>query len=138
MANSTVTQIALLAFLDPDSGVTPAVSLGTDLTNGKKFDGAEHKYTKNLMTVPTTAGGVAIPLGAVSSPGDSLFINEDGTNFITILDAAGGNKIAQLDPGKVALIPFDPTITAPAAQADTGSCQMQYMIIERGDVSPAP
>lgn len=137
MANSTVKQIAILSFLDPDSGVTPAVSLGT-VVDGRNFDGAEHKYTKNLMTVPTTAGGVVIPLGAVSTPGDSLFMNQDANNFITILDGVGGNTIAQLDPGKVMLIPFDPRITAPAAQADTGSCQMQYMIIERGDISPAP
>ncbi len=133
--SSTVTVTALLSFLDPDSGVTPADQLGITQAS---FGGAEHKYTKNLMTVPTTSGGIAIPLGAVTSPGDSIFINRDPTNFIILYDAVSGTKIAQLDPGKCALIPFDPSITAPAAEADTGSCQMGYMIIERGDVSPLP
>ena len=135
MANSTVTIQMLLSFLDPDSGVTPADSLPFGPT---LFDGAEHKYTKNLMTVPTTAGGVIVPLGAVSSPGDFMAINRDGNNFITILDAVSGHPIAKLDPGKPMFIPLDPGITAPAAVADTGSCQMSYMIIQRGDISPEP
>jgi len=135
MANSTVTVTALLSFLDPDSGVTPADQLGITQAS---FGGVEHKYTKNLMTVPVTAGGVAIPLGAVSAPGDSIFINRDTSNFIIIYDQVGGTKIAQLDPGKAMLIPFDPSITAPAAESDTGSCQMGYMMIERGDISPLP
>lgn len=135
MADSTVTVTALMSFLDPDSGVTPPDQLGI---RDASFGGSEHKYTKNLMTVPVTSGGIAIPLGAVNSPGDSLFINRDTSNFIIIYDQVGGTKIAQLDPGKAMLIPFDPSITAPAAEADTGSCQMSYMIIERGDISPLP
>ncbi len=133
--SSTVTVTALLSFLDPTSGVSPADQLGITQAS---FGGDEHQYTKNLVTVPVTAGGVAIPLGAVTSPGDSIFINRDPTNFIIIYDQAGGTKIAQLDPGKCCLIPFDPSITAPAAEADTGSCQMSYLIVERGDVSPLP
>ncbi len=138
MANSTVTLQMLISFLDPDSGVTPADSLSTPGTNGSSFAGTEHRYTKNLMTVPTTAGGVAIPLGAVTSPGDFAAINVDPSNFITIYDAVSGNPIAQLDPGKPCLIPLSPAITAPAAKADTGSCQMRYFIVNRGDISPEP
>lgn len=133
MANSVVTMIQSLAFLDPDSGVSPADVLALGPAS---FDGVEHQYTKNLMTVPVTAGGVAIPLGAVTSPGDFMAINRDSTNFITIYDAVGGNPIAQLDAGKGCTIPLSPAITAPAAEADTGSCQMSYMIIQRGDISP--
>src|SRR5579859_4669663 len=97
MANSTVTIQVLLAYLDPTSGVTPADPLpfGPVL-----FDSAAHEYTKNLLTVPTTAGGIAIPLGAVSAPGDFMAINRDANNSITILSAVSGTKIAQLDPGK--------------------------------------
>ena len=135
MANSTVTIALSLSFLDPDSGVTPADVLPFNPT---AFDGAEHRYTKNLMTVPTTPGGVVIPLGAVTSPGDIMGINRDANHFITIMDAVSGNPIAKLDPGKPFFIPLDPTITAPAAVADTGSCQMSYMIIQRGDISPEP
>lgn len=135
MANSTVTLQMLISFLDPDSGVSPADVLSTP---EKKFDGTEHRYTKNLMTVPVTAGGIAIPLGAVTSPGDFAAINEDSTNFITIYDAVSGNPIAQLDPGKPCLIPLSPAITAPAAEANVGSCQMRYFIVNRGDISPEP
>src|SRR6185369_16075603 len=103
MANSIVTMQVLLSFLDPDSGVTPADQLAA---GPSAFAGAEHQYTKNLMTVPTTAGGVAIPLGAVTSPGDFAAINRDSTNFITLYVAVSGNEIAQLDPGKMCLIPL--------------------------------
>ncbi len=135
MANSTVTMQVLLSFLDPDSGVTPA-----DIFNPgpSSFEGLEHQYTKNLLTVPTTPGGIAIPLGAVTSPGDFAAVNQDSTNFVTILDGVSGNPIAQLDAGKMCLIPLDPAITAPAIQADTGSCQVRYFIVERGDISPVP
>jgi hypothetical protein len=135
MANSRVTMQVLLSFLDPDSGVTPpdALSVGPS-----SFEGVEHQYTKNLMTVPTTAGGIAIPLGAVTSPGDFAAVNQDSTNFITIYDAVSGNPIAQLDAGKMCLIPLDPGITAPAVKADTAACQMRYFIVERGDISPTP
>ena len=135
MANSTVTIEVLLAFLDPDSGVTPADSLPFGPTF---FDGMEHRYTKNLMTVPIAAGGTAIPLGAVTSPGDFMAINRDANHFITIYNAVSGTAIAQLDPGKPCFIPLDPGITAPAAKSDTGACQMSYMIIQRGDISPEP
>jgi hypothetical protein len=93
---------------------------------------------QGVMTVPTTAGGTLIPLGPVSAPGDSAFINRDPVNFVTILSGVGGTKVSQLDPGKLLLIPFDPSITAPAAKADTSPIQMSYMIINRGDVSPVP
>ncbi len=135
MANSTVQMQVLLSFLDPDSGVTPADSLAVGPSS---FEGLEHQYTKNLFTVPTTAGGVIIPLGAVTSPGDFAAVNQDSTNFITILDGVGGNPIAQLDAGKMCLIPLSAAITAPAAEADTGACQMRYFIVERGDISPTP
>ncbi len=126
----------LISFLDPDSGVTPADQLAT---NGPiSFSGVEHQYQKGLMTVPVTSGGVVIPLGPVTSPGDFAAINTDPNNFVIIYDQVGGTKIAQLDPGKPCLIPLDPSITAPAAEADTGSCQMRYFIVERGDVSPLP
>jgi len=134
MANSVVGLKMLISFLDPDSGVSPADVLAT---NGVlSFDGTEHQYTKNLMVVPVTAGGVVIPLGAVTSPGDFAAINTDPNNFITIYDAVGGNPIAQLDPGKPCLIPLSPAITAPAAEANVGSCQMRYFIVQRGDISP--
>ncbi len=135
MANSRVTMQVLLSFLDPDSGVTPADALAVGPSS---FEGVEHQYTKNLMTVPTTAGGIAIPLGAVTSPGDFAAVNQDSTNFVTILDSVGGNKMSQLDAGKMCLIPLDPTITAPAIQADTTACQVRYFIVERGDISPTP
>jgi hypothetical protein len=136
MANSTLSLTGLLTFLDPDSGVTPAVGMGanTPLT----FQGTAHEFTENLFLVPTTAGGVTLPLGAVSSPGDAIFINRDSTNFITLYDAVSGNPLIQLDPGKPNMFTFAPGIVAPAVKADTASCRLQYFIVDRGDVSPAP
>src|SRR5512146_3403016 len=103
MANSTVTLAASISFLDPDSGVTPAVTLALAALG---FDGSEHVYMKGLMTVPTPPGGVVIPLGPVTSPGDMLCINQDAVNFITIYDNVNaspstGNPMAQLDAKKV-------------------------------------
>ena len=135
MSNSTVTVTANLQFLDPDSGISPSRGLPYGPAS---FAGTEHTYMQGVMTVPTTAGGTAIPLGPVSAPGDSMFINQDSVNFITIYDAVSGNPISQLDAGKCAMFPFDPSITAPAAKADTATIQMSYMIINRGDVSPVP
>lgn len=134
MANSTVTFTGQLQFLDPPS-VTPAVGMGSN--NPANFQGTAHEYTQNLMTVPTTAGGVAVPLGAVTAPADAIFINRDSANFITLYDAVSGNAIIQLDPGKPNVFTFDGNITAPAVKADTAACQLQYMIVDRGDVSPA-
>jgi hypothetical protein len=135
MANSTLTLTALLQFLDPDSQVTPAVGMGANTP--LNFQGVAHEFTENLYTVPTTAGGVALPLGGVTSPGDAIFINRDSTNFITLFDAVSGNPLIQLDPGKPNLFTFDPNITAPAVKADTAPCRLQYFIVDRGDVSPA-
>ncbi len=135
MANSTLTLTALLQFLDPQSGVTPAVGMGANTP--LDFQGSAHEFTENLFLVPITAGGVALPLGAVSSPADAIFINRDSTNFITLYDAVSGNKMIELDPGKPNMFTFDPNITAPAVKADTAPCRLQYFIVDRGDVSPA-
>jgi hypothetical protein len=135
MANSTLRLTALLQFLDPDSGVTPAT--GIPQIGPVSFQGSAHEFTENLFTVPTTVGGVALPLGAVSFPADAIFINRDSTNFITLFTGVGGTKMIQLDPGKPNMFTFDGNITAPAVKADTAPCRLQYFIVDRGDVSPS-
>ena len=78
------------------------------------------------ITVATSA--TTIPLGSVTSPGYSFFLNKDSTNFIRIMNGSGGAKVPKLRPGQVAIFPWDDTAT-PYAQADTASCAMEYMII---------
>ncbi len=86
----------------------------------------------NSFSVPTTAGGVVIPLGNVTSPGGFLWIvNTDGTNYVQLLTAVSGTEFARLLPGDPPLwIRLAPGLTAPAVQAHTGACIIRYKIFD--------
>jgi hypothetical protein len=88
------------------------------------------QYTQNIMQVPTTSGGTAIPLGSLGNLGLGLFINLDPTNYCEILVAVSGAAIVKLMPGDYALFRFGPAITAPAAIAHTAITSLQYLILE--------
>ncbi len=85
------------------------------------------KYVKAKQNIGITEE--AIGLGEVSSLGWGLFINRDSTNFIELRTGTGATKFAKLKHGEFAFFRFGSGITAPYAIADTGACQMEYIIV---------
>ena len=89
-----------------------------------------YNYTSGTMTVPTTAGGTAIPLASLTSVGWAIFKNNDATNYVEIMTAVSGSKFAQILPGECTLLRFSPSVTAPAAIAHTASIELEFLILE--------
>jgi len=85
---------------------------------------------RNVQTVPTTAGGTALDIGSLTTPGFASFINLDATNYIEIgiNVAATFHPTAKLKPGEQAM--FRLATTAPYAIADTASVKLFYVIYE--------
>jgi hypothetical protein len=79
-------------------------------------------------TAPTS--DTAIPLGSVTTPGVLFIINNDPTNYVQVKTAVSGTLIAKLFPGQFALIPLDPSITAPSAISHTASCSVTFCIFD--------
>lgn len=99
--------------------------------NSVSFSITGVNYQKGSMTVPTTAGGTAIPLGGVSTSGGWCFVkNTDSTNYCQIMTAVSGTAFIRLMPGEAAVFRLDAGITAPAALANTASIKLDYMILE--------
>lgn len=94
------------------------------------FSIAGKNFEEATMSVPTTSGGTAIPLGGLSGLGWAFFKNNDPTNYIELMTAVSGTKFAKLPPGAIALFYIDASITAPAAIANTAACLMQFLILE--------
>jgi hypothetical protein len=88
------------------------------------------RYTQNVMSVPTTSGGTAIPLGNLGNLGLAMFINLDPTNPVTLMTAVSGTNIIKLLPGDYALFRFAAAVTAPAAISATSPCLLEYLILE--------
>lgn len=91
---------------------------------------ASAKNSAGVASVATTAGGVAIPLGGLSTLGYAQFTNLDATNYVQLMTAVSGTVFGKLLPGETAVFRFDPTITAPAWIAHTGACQVSFLIVD--------
>ena len=102
------------------------------LSNNTKFNMTGGNYTEGVQTVPTTAGGTAIPLGPMAGQtlGWAMFKNLDATNYVELLTAASGTVFAKLKPGECWLGRLGSGAQAPAAQANTTTVDMEYCIIE--------
>lgn len=96
----------------------------------KQFTVSGTNYLLETQSIPTTAGGTAIKIGGLATVGLALIKNNDGTNYVQIMDAVSENVIMRLLPGEVALFRFDAAVTAPAAIAHTGAVQIEYLILE--------
>lgn len=127
MANE-LTLNATLTFLKGNMPSSESITL----PNNQKSSVAGSRIAKSIMTIPTTAGGTAIDIGAIGAGvmGMAMFRNNDTTNYIQLLTAVSGTVFAQIGPGECAFFRFPSTITAPAALANTASCQLQYLIVE--------
>lgn len=115
----------------PAAGQNPEVYSDIPLTV-TTFTKAAALGEGNTMSVPTTAGGTALPLGGVTTVGWAKFVNLDVTNFVQVGTQPGGTfrPFLKLKPGEWAIGPLDAT-NPPFALADTGAVLLQYMILQR-------
>ena len=88
------------------------------------------RYADGTFSVPTSAGGTAIPIGGLPTLGWAIIKNNDPTNYVDIMTAVSGTAFIRLQPGAAAVFTFTPAITAPAALAHTAPCIIQYLFLE--------
>lgn len=88
-------------------------------------------YQQGVMHVLTSEA--LVPMGGVTSPGWAYFYNSDVTNFIQLYYGSGGNPVIRLKPGWPFFGPLDPGVgtTHLYAKADTGACDMEYVILSQ-------
>ena len=85
----------------------------------------------SLNSFTATTSAVAIPLGSSTSAGGWIFIqNLDPSNYVKVLTATGGTVFARLLPGEFCLFRFDNSVTAPAVQANTASCNIKFCLFD--------
>jgi hypothetical protein len=125
MANE-ITVVASLSLLDSGISVT---EIALAILPPGNFTIATPRAVQNIQSVPTTAGGTAMPMGSVTTPGWALFKNLDVTNYVELLSAVSGTTFARLKAGEVALLRLPPGMTAPAALANTAAVLLQYLIL---------
>ena len=117
-------ELTVTAALNYAKGNIATVSMGK---SGKQFNVTGSNYERGTQVV-TTSSPQAISLGAVGTAGWFYIQNNDATNYVTIFDATSGNAFLKLMPGEFALGRF--AATAPAAQANTASVVIEYMVVE--------
>lgn len=120
MANE-ITVAALLSFA---KGVLSDTMQKTATT----FDMTGVPYERRTMSVPTTAGGTALPLGDVTTPGYCFIRNTDPTNYITVKPAAAGVDTIKIKAGEFAVFRF--AAAAPAVLANTAACVIEYLLLQ--------
>jgi hypothetical protein len=111
------------------SSFTVAKGLISDsLTNSASLTLTGDDYVKATQLIPTSK--TAINLGNLASIGEFLIANNDPTNYVSILSGVAGTTFLQIGPLCAARGYFASSVTAPAANANTGSVQIAYMIAE--------
>lgn len=123
MANEITVSASLAAAKGNVQSEGLAVSALKATLTGKNFE-------KLSQTIPTTAGGTALKLGALTNIGWVLVKNNDNTNFVDLMTAVSGTAFARLKPGEIALLRLPPAVTAPAALADTAAVDIEMMMVE--------
>ena len=93
---------------------------------GKSFDVTGTKSVRGVQNIAITAE--AINLGDVGTPGWFFIRNLDTTHFVELFTAAAGVAFQKLKPGEFTIGRF--AVAAPAAQADTATCNIEYLIVE--------
>lgn len=93
---------------------------------GTSFTVSGTKYSRTVQSVGTSEE--ALILGDVGTPGYSLIVNLDATNFVKIRGATGAVDCIKLKPGEFCL--FRHAGSAPFAIADTAACKIEHLLIE--------
>ena len=123
--SNTATLFASLVFANTTGGSAQMSAPSTS------FSVTGDHFAQSIFSVPTTAGGTAIPLGGVNAAGGFFFIkNNDPTNYVQILNAVSGTVLLRLNPGEFAMGRFDAGVTAPAALAHTAAVEINYLILD--------
>lgn len=94
----------------------------------KTLDMTGVPYERRTMSVPTTAGGTALPLGDVSTPGWCFIKNTDPTNYITVKPAVAGVDTIKIKAGEIAMFRF--AAAAPAVLANTAAVVIEYLLLQ--------
>lgn len=89
-------------------------------------------YQQGTFSVPTSAGGTAIPKGGVGTVGWIILQNLDPTNYVQVLCAASGTAFARLLPNEPPIVlRLDQSgANVPAFIANTAACEVAYLLIE--------
>lgn len=121
MANE-ITHSSSLSFLkDGVSGNTMAVARSQYTVTG-------YRYFRQVQSVTTSEA--ALQLGSLASLGWCFMKNLDATNFVQVKTATAGALMLKLKAGESAVFRFGSGVTAPFIIADTGTCKVEYMIVE--------
>jgi hypothetical protein len=82
-------------------------------------------------TISVANTPMAIPLGQVSSPGWSFWLNVDPSTYIQFFNGASGAVFMTLYPGQPACLPLDQNCTPFACANPTGNlaANLQYMVL---------
>ena len=82
-----------------------------------------------VVSIGTGAGGTALPLGSVATPGVCVIANLDATNYVTLgYDDSGFVAVMKILPGGFVVVHLDGAIAAPYLKADTDACLVSYTI----------
>ena len=130
MANE-ITIASYLQYANPAANIPQTNYPFTNAVKTISIAGKNYAFGTKLF--PTTAGGTAIPLGGVSTPGGwGIFQNLDPTNYAQILSAVSGTVFARLTPADPpSVFRFDDGVTAPAILANTAPVIVAYLILEK-------
>lgn len=128
MANEITVNVAISISKD---GVTVPAGSGLSSPIGQSAAGTftmtGNNFVENIFSVPTSQ--TAIPMGSVTAPHWAFFWNLDATNFVTIRGLTSGTDNIKLLAGEFALVPLNPSQSAPFALADTAPVKLRYLIV---------
>jgi hypothetical protein len=85
---------------------------------------------RNVQSIGTGVGGVALDLGSVAAPGWAVFINTDATNYVEIGSFVGGTfyPLMKLLAGEAQMVRL--AVAAPYARANGASVSLFYIIYD--------
>lgn len=81
----------------------------------------------NVQAVGTSEE--ALLLGDVAAGGWCYIENLDATNYVTVKSATSVAPLIRMKPTEAALFRLDAGATAPYVQANTSSCNVEYMLL---------
>lgn len=120
MSFNAVTVSAALEWLD-SLDVNDALSVARVVASV-----ATETFHRGKQLITTSV--VAINLGGISAPAWCIFVNKDTTNYIELLTSTSGTVFGKLLAGEPAMLRLGSGAQAPAAQANTASCYLHYLI----------